>query len=412
MNTRAIVLVSILCNIGLLAWAYHLHQKRGPSADQSAISNSTGGTTVSSLRTAKSGTAAEIITNEITAEFRWQQVESKDYKAYIANLRSIGCPEETIRDIIVADVSKLYAQKRRAIYPQTGTDEYWKKDPSWRSVTSEETEKQKTARALEKEKRDLLKELLGMDPLKARNEELGYVDYYERMYGFLSPEKQQQVRDIQEKIDEELQPLYRIRMRDAEDEMAIRQLQKEKLSAVAGILSPQEFEEFELRISQTANQMRYDLDAFNPTPDEFRQIYKIRKEREDDYIYDPDDQVLRDNREKNVAEIDRQVKEIVGEQRFNEYKRSQDYTYKELVRTLARNELPPEIAGNVYDMKKAAEDAAKRLQQDDTLTPEQRKEALTTIRTETETAVSAKMGDKAFKAYKRSGGYWMNNLGR
>src|SRR5204863_6597430 len=114
----------------------------------------------------------EIVTNEITAEFRWQQVESRDYKAYIANLRAIGCPEETIRDIIVADVTKLYAQKRRAIYPEMGTDEYWKKDPSWRSVTSAESERQKAARALEKEKRELLKELLGMDPLKARNEEL------------------------------------------------------------------------------------------------------------------------------------------------------------------------------------------------------------------------------------------------
>jgi len=167
-----------------------------------------------------------------------------------------------------------------------------------------------------------------------------------------------------------------------------------------------------LRASQVASQLRYDLEGFNPTPDEFRQIYKIRKEREDDYVYDPDDQVLRDNREKNVAEIERQIQGIVGDQRFSEYKRAQDYSYKELFRWLARNDLPPALANNVYDMKKAAEDAVKRLQQDETLTPEQRKEAFKTIRTETEAAVAEKIGDKAFKNYKRSGGYWMNNLGR
>lgn len=414
MNPRAIVLVSILCNIGLLAWAYHLQQGRGASAAPAADSDSSSkSATASSLRGAKTGTNAEIVTTQITADFRWQQVESRDYKAYVANLRSIGCPEETIRDIIVADVNKLYSQKHRAIYPEESSAyEYWKKDPSLRSVTAEEAEKQKAARALQKEKRELLKELLGMDPLKARNAELGYVDYYERMYGFLSAEKQQQVRDIQEKIDEKLQPLYRMRMRDAEDEMAIRQLQKEKLTAVAGILSPQEFEEYELRMSQTASQMRYDLEGFNPTPEEFRQIYKIRKEREDDYVYDPDDQVLRDNREKNLAEVDRQVQALMGDQRFSEYKRAQDSSYKDLVRTLARNDLSTELANAIYDMKKGAENATKRLQQDETLTPEQRKEALKSIRTETEAAVLEKMGDKAFKNYKRSGGYWMNNLGR
>src|SRR5262245_41874041 len=34
---------------------------------------------------------------------RWSDIESSEYRTYIANLRSIGCPEQTIRDIIVAD---------------------------------------------------------------------------------------------------------------------------------------------------------------------------------------------------------------------------------------------------------------------------------------------------------------------
>src|SRR5580693_6929888 len=44
--------------------------------------------------------------------FNWSQVESPDYPVYIARLREIGCPEETIRDIVIADVNKLYANKR------------------------------------------------------------------------------------------------------------------------------------------------------------------------------------------------------------------------------------------------------------------------------------------------------------
>lgn len=44
--------------------------------------------------------------------FRWSQLESSDYRTYIANLRSVGCPEQTIRDIISADVDSLYATRR------------------------------------------------------------------------------------------------------------------------------------------------------------------------------------------------------------------------------------------------------------------------------------------------------------
>lgn len=40
--------------------------------------------------------------------FRWSQIESPDYLTYIKNLRSVGCPEQTIRDLIVADVGQLY----------------------------------------------------------------------------------------------------------------------------------------------------------------------------------------------------------------------------------------------------------------------------------------------------------------
>src|SRR5208283_5234717 len=44
--------------------------------------------------------------------FQWSRIESTDYRIYIANLRAIGCPERTIRDIIAADLDTLYAPKR------------------------------------------------------------------------------------------------------------------------------------------------------------------------------------------------------------------------------------------------------------------------------------------------------------
>jgi hypothetical protein len=49
--------------------------------------------------------------------FRWNQIESPDYRVYVANLRAIGCPERTVRDIIHADVGSLFAAKRKEQLP-------------------------------------------------------------------------------------------------------------------------------------------------------------------------------------------------------------------------------------------------------------------------------------------------------
>lgn len=47
--------------------------------------------------------------------FHWSQIESADYRTYILNLRGIGCPEQTIRDLVKADVDSLYASRRQPL---------------------------------------------------------------------------------------------------------------------------------------------------------------------------------------------------------------------------------------------------------------------------------------------------------
>ena len=53
--------------------------------------------------------------------FRWSQIESGDYRTYIANLRGIGCPEQTIRDLVKADVDSLYASRRQPLEEKLAT---------------------------------------------------------------------------------------------------------------------------------------------------------------------------------------------------------------------------------------------------------------------------------------------------
>ena len=47
--------------------------------------------------------------------FDWSRLESSDYRVYVANLRRVRCPEQTIRDILTADVHSLYAPRRERL---------------------------------------------------------------------------------------------------------------------------------------------------------------------------------------------------------------------------------------------------------------------------------------------------------
>ncbi|HWV99975.1 MAG TPA: hypothetical protein VNZ64_09810 [Candidatus Acidoferrum sp.] len=60
-------------------------------------------------------TSSEVKRGIVAERFQWSQLESSDYRTYIANLRGIGCPQQTIRDLITADVDGLYAVRREKV---------------------------------------------------------------------------------------------------------------------------------------------------------------------------------------------------------------------------------------------------------------------------------------------------------
>src|SRR5881296_3385170 len=85
--------------------------------------------------------------------FDWQQVESPDFKQYMANLRAIGCPEETIRDLIVAEINKMLAPRFAALAAATQKFNYWRNRSKSKDVLATQL------RALQGEKKALLREL-------------------------------------------------------------------------------------------------------------------------------------------------------------------------------------------------------------------------------------------------------------
>src|SRR4051794_39188653 len=104
---RLLLILSAGLNVALAAAAFHYvrrPEQRQPPAP--AFTNTRPVRTPDPEGTNLSQTA-----NFVTNRFHWRQLESADYEQYMANLRAAGCPGRTVRDIIVADVRKLYALK-------------------------------------------------------------------------------------------------------------------------------------------------------------------------------------------------------------------------------------------------------------------------------------------------------------
>jgi len=53
--------------------------------------------------------------------FHWRQLDTSDFAGFVKNLRAIGCPELTIRDIVKGELDEIYAlKKQNAVANQAG----------------------------------------------------------------------------------------------------------------------------------------------------------------------------------------------------------------------------------------------------------------------------------------------------
>src|SRR5688572_6199434 len=184
---RMLLAVSLVANVVLVVVVAWLASRR-PSDTQTTTSDmSQGGAASKTSLNSRTNVIEKVTTDVVKVD--WRMVESEDYRQYIANLRAIGCPEETIRDIIIADVNKLFASRVAALYPTPSDYKFWRVEDL--EARKEQRDREQKRRALEREKQDLIKELLGVDYETAIARWSGRPDDEAYRYGFLSAEKQQ-----------------------------------------------------------------------------------------------------------------------------------------------------------------------------------------------------------------------------
>ncbi|MEO6569832.1 MAG: hypothetical protein ABIO94_13805, partial [Opitutaceae bacterium] len=230
------------------------------------------------------------------------------------------------------------------------------------------------------------------------------------------PEKVEELAAVRDRLNQQRNDIYAGPTISADDRLKVVDLEKAMRAEIAAMLTPQEFEDYELRTSSTANSLRNTLSAFDATEAEFRALYKLQSTFNDPLqtltlsAMSPDQQTaLSRQRSENQKQLTEEIKAALGPERYAEYQRATDSNYRQANQLVARLELPVETANQVYVVQKDMQQRVLSVQHDN-LTPESRNAQLATLAAEAEARITAALGPTGYEAYKTNGGSWMSQL--
>ena len=372
-------------------------------------------------RTPGQAAPVERIVREVEP-FHWSQIEADDYQTYVENLRRIGCPEETIRDLVKQDLDKLYDQRKADILSKApARKEYWKTgNPSTLSRPSSATSSQMAQ--LDREKNEVLGDLFGSQGVAAINRpsplararsqsKSGYA------MDFIPEETKAELNTLEREFGSELLKKMAQGATDAQDMAEIRRMRTERDDRIATMLTPEQKMEYDLRKSPTAANMRLQMDGFDPSEDEFRDIFAARKAFDNEHGVVPGSSISpadAEIRQFAEQEMNNQIRTSLGDDRFQDYLRQTDYDYKSIHKITQRQGLGENISAQVYQMKGGAEELAREIRMNTGLSIEERQMQLGQIQNETSISIESLIGGQGAAALQTQAGgrNWLNNIGR
>jgi LysM repeat protein len=357
MRTRTLLIGSLAMNVLLAAlWLAARAQKPQPlpaTADEAPALPS------------------EVRTNVVVRRqfFTWSELESENYPRYIENLRSINCPEQTVRDIIIADVNQLF-QKRRSAELIPSSRQWWQSqpDPALERLAARQQA------ALERERRALLESLLGPEwdaPTASAPTVAIKLPLDGPVLSGLSQEVQETVQAASGRAQRQFERLLEVNPGNP-NPAGLAALQRQLTAELQPVLTPAQMEDFMLRFSPTAQRLRSSLDSvplFNPTPTETRSIFRS--------VQGIDLQLMSLTGEGPSVESqratllrERQIafQNALGPARYREYQRLQDPAYQSAI-AAAQAAGVTSAADLFYAIDQVGAQEISRINQDGNLTP-------------------------------------------
>jgi len=153
------------------------------------------------------------------------------------------------------------------------------------------------------------------------------------------------------------------------------------------------------------------LIGFNPTEEEFRELYRRQKAISEAYEFeDASDPAVIAAKAADEADMMKEFKSGLSSDRAAQLERSQDPDYQSLCDLSARFNLPADTSDTLTAMRQAAEEEKQKLLSNNDIPPERLDVALKAIQAETEKAAREALGDQAYGLYSQSAA-WIKKLG-
>jgi hypothetical protein len=330
--------------------------------------------------------------------FTWDQVESTNYETFIKNLRAIGCPEQTIRDIIIAEVDRIYEHRRleEVAYPNY---QWWRSDPD-PAVAAEAVAK---LQSLEAERQDLLTTLLGPGWGTQDNEMVasrGGITLTGPILGDLSPDLKDAVYAIAARAQRKIEA-YQAGQRTLnkpDDPMEMVRLREEPLTQLLGVLNPAQYLEYALRFSPAAQQLREHFRGAQLTQDQFRDLFNAVNSINGQpvFYYNGNDSLLLAQQQQLRAQSDAIVKSVLGDQFYASYQLSQDPLYRSSKATADQLGVPDSSAMSIYEINRATQAELDRIRNDPDMTSDEKVEAISQTQVEQQQSLEQILGPDAF----------------
>ncbi len=379
MRGRVLLILSLVANLLLAVgwWSTRADLRAGARAQLAAAATAT-------------NAAVQVKTNVVFRRqfFSWSELESNDYATFIANLRAINCPEQTIRDIIIADVNALYA-RRRATEVITPDQQWWRAVPD-AEVLATATNK---IQELDAERRALLAGLLGPqwetgDQVSLPRPSRPGVNLDGPVLGVLSDEVKHALQEISSYSQDRIAAYVEARRKEGlePDPVELAKLRQQTREDLARVLTPLQVEEFLLRFSANASALRGELaqlQFFNVTPDEFRALFRARDTYDQQLalLGDATDAATAARRAGLEQQREAAVKLALGEKRYAEYERLRDAQYRAAYAE-ARQAGEPQATDALYEIRQVVLEEQQRIRKDASLTEEQKQIELKRIELE------------------------------
>jgi hypothetical protein len=349
--------------------------------------------------------------------FHWRALESPDYVLYAANLRAVGCPERTARDILLPDIEKLYDERERQLADDPA-DRFWEtadqRDARQRGRDAK-------LRELELEKRALIRQLLGADWSFAALKELrsdGFASAVtEILLGFTDTAKSDHLFTIHQLVEDDVKAFQSATegMYLDEDLPKLQALRDGFEAGLARGLAPADIEELRLRLAALANEGLEHLrrrDGVAVTGAELREIARMRAETKDllakalnleEGLYSEE---LRAKADAAFAEL---LRRFLGAERSADAERAKDGLFRDLLQSTENRGVAKAALVQAYEARRAAQTQAGEIRADQQLSTEERSVLLAALRAQTAQTLSRTLGPAGFDAYLKQHGQQFTN---